>query len=150
MGLPLETAWSLQLLQNAALLMLMGVSRLRCSSPNLWELHWLLVAFCAQSKGPDLACKSLYGLWSGYLKDRFLYESAGRKRSKLKPNPMSRCRMEALVVWLCSSLGSGDTVILGRVAFNQGGIPPGPTSGWNMASSHQEEGLLSCCSPFVE
>lgn len=71
-GLPWETAWKLQFVQNVADHALMRASNFERITPILQELHWLPLASCAQFKVPVLIYKALNGLWLGFLKDHLL------------------------------------------------------------------------------
>lgn len=68
-GLPLETAWELQPVQNMAEQMLVGASRLDHFSPVRWQLHSLTIIFQAQFKMLVLTYKILCDLGHGCLKD---------------------------------------------------------------------------------
>uniref|UniRef100_A0A8C6VP90 Reverse transcriptase domain-containing protein n=1 Tax=Naja naja TaxID=35670 RepID=A0A8C6VP90_NAJNA len=72
LGLPLHTIRRLQLVQNAAARVVMGVSRFSHVTPLLRGLHWLPVALRMRFKVLVLTFKVLRDMGPGYLRERLL------------------------------------------------------------------------------
>uniref|UniRef100_A0A8C7E7H9 Reverse transcriptase domain-containing protein n=1 Tax=Naja naja TaxID=35670 RepID=A0A8C7E7H9_NAJNA len=79
MGLPLRTTRRLQLVQNAAARVVMGVSRYSIITSLLRKLHWLPVALWMRFKVLVITYKALHGLGPGYLRERLLPTSASHR-----------------------------------------------------------------------
>lgn len=69
MGLPLKTSRKLQLIQNAAVHVLVRANKGNHIIPVLQDLQWLPISFHGQFKVLVLTCKALDRLGPGYLRD---------------------------------------------------------------------------------
>uniref|UniRef100_A0A8C6Y4J2 Reverse transcriptase domain-containing protein n=1 Tax=Naja naja TaxID=35670 RepID=A0A8C6Y4J2_NAJNA len=72
LGLPLHTIRRLQLVQNAAARVVMGVSRFSHITPLLRGLHWLLAALQVRFKVLVLTYKVFHDMGPQYLRERLL------------------------------------------------------------------------------
>uniref|UniRef100_A0A803TEJ9 Reverse transcriptase domain-containing protein n=1 Tax=Anolis carolinensis TaxID=28377 RepID=A0A803TEJ9_ANOCA len=95
-GLPLKTAWKLQLVQRSAARLLTGANYRARSMPLFKELHWLPFTFRTQFKVQVITYKALNGLGPTYLRDRIsptnphvLFARQGRPFSR-SHHPRSR------------------------------------------------------------
>uniref|UniRef100_A0A8C6YEM4 Reverse transcriptase domain-containing protein n=1 Tax=Naja naja TaxID=35670 RepID=A0A8C6YEM4_NAJNA len=99
LGLPLHTTRRLQLVQNAAVRVVMGASRYSHVIPLLRGLHWLPVALWVRFKVLVLTFKVLHGMGPGYLRERLLPASStnlpvrAHRRGLLRVPSATQCHL---------------------------------------------------------
>nr|XP_060628837.1 complement factor H-related protein 5-like isoform X2 [Anolis sagrei ordinatus] len=81
-GLPLQTSWKLQLVQQSAARLLTGAVYRERTTPLLRQLHWVPISFRAHFKVLALTFKALNGSGPDYLSERIsCYEPSRSLRS---------------------------------------------------------------------